>query len=44
MIDLRKLTPGIRRQLWLVAVALALLLAVVFMCGFTAGRWFEHGR
>lgn len=44
MIDLKKLPPGVRRQLWWLAVVLALLLAVVFLLGFTAGRWFEHGR
>jgi hypothetical protein len=44
VIDLKKLPDGMRRQLWRVALVLALLLAVVFLLGFTAGRWFEHGR
>jgi hypothetical protein len=44
VIDWKNLPPGTRRQVWWVAVVLVLLLAVAFLLGFTAGRWFEHGR
>jgi hypothetical protein len=44
VIDPRKLPAEVRRLAWWAAVIAALLLAVVFLLGFTAGRWFEHGR
>jgi len=44
VIDPKRLPEVVRRQLWQWAVLLALLLAVVFLAGFTLGRWVEHGR
>lgn len=44
MIDPRRLPYELRRPGWRAAVLLALPLAVVFLLGFTLGRWVEHGR
>ncbi len=40
----KNLPRGVRPLLWQAAVLLALLLAVVFLLGFTVGRWVEHAR
>ena len=42
--DWKNLPYGVRQFVWQAAVLLALLLAVVFVLGFTVGRWFEHAR